>query len=558
MTFLDKIYDFFSAFLRFLTRHKVLAYYGIFMSIAFGRCLLDRTPLTYVFEQPLYEAVVVVWWFSIEQGINNKRIRNCFRIIAISFLFMLFAQSMRYDFLWNYKDLSRFCWYIYYVPTTIVPLMAYYVSWNIGRADYENVDRKQYFLLIPALVLLAGILTNDLHELAFKFDPAYPISQEVYTYGPLYYAVFAWFILVFLAAIILMIIRCRIPGINKNLWKVFLTLSIAVVFEVMSLLGYNPKVANIVLFHYPEVLIFCIITTYESMINIGLIQSNSQYKRFFEQSSLMAQIVDYDGNVVLSSAKANSVEQRVENDYSANIDYKLQFVNIRGGKFYWVDDISEINRLNREISEITDRLKEGNELKVTENKILEDEAKIQTISKLFDEIYIETSSQVEKVFELLDDAKDDEDFKSQLAIACLYNVYIKRQSNLVILGEQNDKIALNELYLSIKEMLEYVQLLGVKTKIICNTECSISSLSARQAFRFVEETISYMLPDARMMFVNVDVKENDGKKQLVLRILLDNATRLPDAREDVTISVDGNSATIVYTQDTINIDGGEC
>lgn len=63
----------------------------------------------------------------------------------------------------------------------------------------DNKNKKRY---IPALLIAFGIFTNDLHHLVFI--PAADISVFIgetgtYSYGPLFYAAYAWIVLCVIA-----------------------------------------------------------------------------------------------------------------------------------------------------------------------------------------------------------------------------------------------------------------------------------------------------------------------------------------------------------------------
>ena len=47
-------------------------------------------------------------------------------------------------------------------------------------------------MYIPSILMIAGILTNDLHQWAFYFHEGYEAGWDIYQRGILYYIATAW------------------------------------------------------------------------------------------------------------------------------------------------------------------------------------------------------------------------------------------------------------------------------------------------------------------------------------------------------------------------------
>lgn len=85
------------------------------------------------------------------------------------------------------------CWYAFYVPMTFSPLaMALMALRTTGLGRQAWARPVSLALLAAATTLALGVLTNDIHHLAFRFDPSDPLWDVRYGYGPLYWAVCAW------------------------------------------------------------------------------------------------------------------------------------------------------------------------------------------------------------------------------------------------------------------------------------------------------------------------------------------------------------------------------
>ena len=63
--------------------------------------------------------------------------------------------------------------------------------------------------------MILGILTNDLHGLAFHFHKGYEAGWDVYQRGVLYYIATAWIFACIALMIAELVKRCRVPGAHK-------------------------------------------------------------------------------------------------------------------------------------------------------------------------------------------------------------------------------------------------------------------------------------------------------------------------------------------------------
>ena len=127
-----------------------------------------------------------------------------------------------------------------------------------------------------------------------------------------------------------------------------------------------------------EAYCFTFITGFESVIQIRLIPANSGLSKLFMQSGLNAEIYDGFGNIILSS-KTGAEEPPVS-------DLVVRKEPICGGSVMWKDDLSAINKLNRDIEEVTEELEGENDLIIQENEIRAERVRFETKNRLYDSI----------------------------------------------------------------------------------------------------------------------------------------------------------------------------
>lgn len=147
---------------------------------------------------------------------------------------------------------------------------------NIGKP--ENTNNRKYLLIIPAAVLVLLVMTNDFHQLAFVFEPDFHNWNKQYSYGPVYYVIAVWIFILVLSSIVLSINRCRISATRKKLWIPIVIILVAIIYTLWN--NLNHGYSGLRIYNVPEVFCFASIALWESLIQIGLVPSNTGYGDF--------------------------------------------------------------------------------------------------------------------------------------------------------------------------------------------------------------------------------------------------------------------------------------
>ena len=153
-------------------------------------------------------------------------------------LFWIVVKTAKYEFFPNNTDLLvRYLWYCFYIPMIMIPLIGIFVAQYIRKPDDYRLPKWSYLFFIPAILLLVGIFTNDLHNLMFAFPSGIENFDAKYTYGILYWITMAWYISLTLAFVIILIYKSRLPS-GKGIQKIPLAVAIAAVaFWVLYTVG---------------------------------------------------------------------------------------------------------------------------------------------------------------------------------------------------------------------------------------------------------------------------------------------------------------------------------
>lgn len=161
----------------------------------------------------IHISLIIGWCVSLRQRIINAQVRRRLAAIGILMAFWLTAKVVKYEFIASRSFwLGRYIWYSYYIPTILIPLLGVFIIDHIGKPEGYRNPRWMDVLYIPALAILTGIFTNDLHQLAFDFPQGVELFDSVYGYGPVYFAAMAWFVLLGIYFVLMLLRKNRVPG----------------------------------------------------------------------------------------------------------------------------------------------------------------------------------------------------------------------------------------------------------------------------------------------------------------------------------------------------------
>lgn len=501
------------------------------------------------FDVIIFSGLIIGWGVSVSYRIVQKNIRICLVISATLMLLWMALRAIKYNSPADINTYGRYLWYSYYIAMVFLPLMMFFATLNIGKP--ENTNNRKYLLIIPAAVLVLLVMTNDFHQLAFVFEPDFHNWNKQYSYGPVYYVIVVWIFMLVLSSIVLSINQCRISATRKKLWIPIVIILVAIIYTVWN--NLNHGYSGLRIYNVPEVFCFASIALWESLIQIGLVPSNTGYGNFFNASNLNALIFDNEGNMKYRSKNAANVSKNfvLKNGNSVVIDENiiLKKHNIKGGKAVWTEDISAINRINRELSEIKEQISEYNVILKSEAELKKRRAAVTEQNKLYDNITEFIRPQLCDLENILKNIENNSgDISVNYARACVVNVYIKRISNLFIMAKSRKMLNAFELENSIRELAEYISVYGISCSFFSNVSGEISAEKSIAIFKFIGEFIRLKMncTDALLFNLKADNKFID------LKINCDskNEMKIPDDLLDDITKLGGN-VTTEYDGDTL-------
>lgn len=296
-----------------------------------------------------------------------------------------------------------------------------------------------------------------------------------------------------------------------------------------------------------------VIAFWESCIQIGLVPCNSDYETIFDLSSIRAEIADEEHRPVLRSAKPLNLtkEQMILAEKDAVMldeDHRVQGHPIRGGAVYWVDNISGIRAIHAALRETGERLSEEGTLIRAESRISEQKARAEVENRLYDSMNEQVRPQLIRIGELLsNEGQTEESFKRNLRECMVLCAYIKRRSNLMLIADRSEEISSEELYLSIRESLEYLKLTGV---MAIAEQCGSRMWRAKDlllAYDFLEEILEEVLWHVNALVVTIRNEECPG---LLLELNLGGEEALRDVACSAAIRAAGGHVRLYREDET--------
>lgn len=495
----------------------------------------------------IHISLVLAWCMSIKSRILDKRIRNLMMSVGFLIILWLLIRVCKWDFVTSYeRDLVRYLWYGYYIPIILLPLQGIFISDLVGRPEGYSSPGWMKWLYIPAVLLIFIVFSNDAHYLVFAFPDGIRLFNLIYRHEILYYIILLWVIILAVIFIVSLMKKSCVPGVEKYHKLPFVVLFgfVAVWFiHTLNLFPNDQTVLNCML----------IILLLESQIQTGLIRSNTNYDELFGESTIAAQIMDQTYKKCYDSGLAMDVDidllKQSEGNSIRSGDFFLHSKPVSGGFVLWQDNISEINTILEQLQETKEQLGESYELKKAEIDLKKRKYMAEEKSRLYDRIAHEISPQLIKADSILDQSrKNPEHSKELLAQVCVISAYIKRLSNLLLVGEEKKEVPANELESCLRESLDNLRLANVLSFLDSKCEGMSKIVSVVKIYQLFEKVVEYLFGTMSALVVVLCCKSGEIRMRIQLGCNVNpNGVELPE------FSVEGGVVTYEIQEEDIVI-----
>ena len=467
----------------------------------------------------IYIGLFVAWGISVRSRIIQPQVRRYLTAVSALMIFWMTVRSIRYSLeeaLW----VMRHLWYLYYLPMLFIPLLAVFIALSLGKPESFRLPKWTVLLYIPTAALLLLVLTNDLHQLVFRFPEDAVVWMNEYRYGIVYFPVVGWMVLCALTALVIMLVKCRVPNSRKVLVLPFVPVVLSVIYGAL----YIFQLPWLRLIAGDVTVVFCLLiaATLESCIQCCLIQSNTHYRELFDASTVGAQITDPEYHVVLSSRAAQEVNiETLRQTQQAPVmlegGIRLSGAPVRGGHVLWTEDVSELLEVLEELQDVKDSLEDNNALLRAEYTLKAREAHIAEQDRLYNIIQRETAPRIKLLAELTDAFEtmgDEAQRKQILGKMAVIGAYLKRRSNLIFLADKTPLFQEKELHLTFGESMDNLELCGITCGLLSELEGPVEARQLMKMYDLFEEIVERSIDT--MTTITVWIGPADGALRITI------------------------------------------
>lgn len=493
---------------------------------------LSATPVLFAF------SLALIIYFS--DHVIDPVIRRYLISIAGFISVWILLRGAKYIAFEETDIIARHIWYLYYIPALFIPFLSLKAALSVGEENQHKLHRGVLGAGLITFILAIAVLTNDQHQLVFRFNPNFAGWDTDYSRSFVFYIIYIWIALLFLGTVCILSFKCRVSASRKLIWIPALPAVWGICYLILYSLDLWPRINGNLLGEFPEALCFTMAGIWLSLMHIGLIPSNDGYGRLFEISGLSAQIADRGYHIIYKSPAAMELslqELKSEEDIHVDANTRIHRKQVHGGFVYWQDDISELNRICDELRETGERLSEEKELYRLQNELKEKQSRIAAKTKNYDEIAEKVAGESRKIDEICRYTEQHpESYVTQMKKLCILAAYIKRFANLTLLAADCDSFDSTELYLAIQESLKYVGETGIPTECVLMASRNITAGSASKIYSLFEQLLEQAFP----MLKGLQISLNGD----VLKCLFEGASIILPSESTATLTIEDGSSFV--------------
>lgn len=460
----------------------------------------------------IYIGLYAVWGLSVRQRIVQRQVGRYLTAVSVLIILWFTFRSAKYFIFWQ-PDAMRYLWYLFYLPMLFVPMLALLIAMSLGKPDAYRLPGATAVLWLVSGALLALVLTNDLHQFVFTF----PVDAAVWSdtnhgYGFGYIAVIGWQVVCAVAALIVMIFKCRMKNGRRHLWPA-IPMAVSLSYLALSYSGVQwvkAAFGDVTAFQS-----FMYMLCFEACIACGYIHSNSRYADLFASSvGTSAEITDRKFNIRYAALNTEAIpkydmKKALQSPVTRKNGLTVHAMPISGGYAVWTEDMSALLAVKAESESLAEELGERNDLLRYEYKREAKHRKVEEQNRLYDLLQSATQRQIDRISELTAEYQkksksDPERAKILLAEIAVLCSYIKRRKHLTLLTDRDYEVSVGELERAFSESLQTLKLLDVRSTLYI--DLAVSMLSGRAAaavFDFYETVIETDLESLKSIQVSL-------------------------------------------------------
>ena len=149
---------------------------------------------------------------------------------------------------------------------------------------------------------------------------------------------------------------------------------------------------------------------------------------------------------------------------------QLHAIPVRSGMAVWQEDLTQLNRLRKEIQDVQIRLEAANALLREEGEVKKRLLIAETKRDLFEQLDRDMERDIASLVRLIGTLSETEHPRNLTAYITLCLCHIKRRCNLFFLARQGEPILGEELRIYLDELAELARYAGLQTLICCGQD----------------------------------------------------------------------------------------
>ena len=504
----------------------------------------------------IFIGLILFWMQTVRDRLLPTRLRSNFLVSGVLMILYLLIRVFRYRVLVNAFIPNRYSSYLYFIPLLMIPTLFVMTAIDIAFGDKRAGKRIENAVFISAVILSGLAMTNDIHFLVYRPKVAlseFSMAGGSYFQGPGFFIIWGWIIVNLLAAFIMLFKVMRKKDKRIVIQLVIIVAGWVVVSVFFSYVIERFNLAR--MYNPPEINVFSLLLIAECCIRNRLIPYNENYAGFLSKMKTPLLITDKERCVVHASASPINASRETllsmgTNPVYLDKDTRLSRMKIRAGYVYWTDNERELHEEQSRLAKANEILSEENDLIAVENKLKEQKARLDAQNQVYVKISSAIMPKQKRVEELLGaTCPGAGDFAEKLGIACVYNAYTKRKTNLLLLSEETLPKSNRELFLALSETARFLKCCGIDAAATGEEYSEIPLAGIQELYDTFETVIETYLSVLKKMTVSI---LPDG-----IRIAME-ASGKPELPQSVLpVNCKESDGLLFFTIRTA-VNGGEC
>ncbi|MBR3460136.1 MAG: hypothetical protein IKH21_04990 [Clostridia bacterium] len=473
-----------------MERKKQVIYNVIAFAFLFSVSLYRQLVIIFDPNNPFYNYIVyacyltltLAWAFSVVTRITQINIRT-FLLLIDACIMLGFTLTFLGDQFFRENILVKRVGG-FFVAGTALPIVLFglYASLCIGRDDEYKIPRQWYLCLIPVVIMLMLMVTDEYHHFISYVIPEE--TQPNLNYHPnigtfLIYALTGCFCIL---RVIVIYKRNNVmddrPAL-KFLLPFFevITVFILTVPYFINNIHTNPLPRPPEILEYFAKVYYVEVLTWEIYIYFGLVPANTDYQTIFNNSTLDMQIIDSSGAVILSKNALPLSSQQIFNLRKSGVylDESLMETHIHsfsGYDFIWKRDVSALYSIIGKLNQTAETLAQESIILSEEIRTKNEQISLKTRIRLYDDLFQEVKPQIDMMKQLLSECNCESSAINRLF---LIGTYIKRRCNLRLIQLETNTISADDIQISFDELFIAMKSAGISAELFINRNSSTSS-----------------------------------------------------------------------------------